>query len=149
MIMFKQIFKVLGKTIKTATKTVGKSLDFIDKTLEDQPISSAANKTKDMAGKVIMKAGEGYQKTMDKIEDFTETDQGEAIMGNVRKVSDFVTNKTVDIVESGKGVINSNETLKSAVETLSNAGKKLIEKADHQIEKINDQLEDSIFGEEE
>lgn len=147
--MLKQIFSVLKKTVKTATKTVGKSMDFIDKTLEDQPISSAANKTKDLAGKVIMKAGEGYQKTMDKIEDFTETEKGEAIMENVKKVSDFVTNKTVDVVESGKDIINSNETLKSAVETLNQAGKILVEKADNQIEKINDQLEDRIFGEEE
>ena len=147
--MLKQILKVLGKTVKTATKTVGKSMDFIDKTLEDQPISSAANKTKDLAGKVIMKAGEGYQKTMDKIEDFTETEQGESIMENVRKVSDFVTNKTVDAVETGKDIINSNETLKSAVETLNQAGKIIIDKADDQIEKINDRLEDRIFGEEE
>ena len=147
--MFKQILKLIGRTVKKTTETVGKSMDFIDDTLEDEPIAKAAKRTKDVAGKVIMKAGEGYQKTMDKIEEFSESEKGTVIMDNVKKVSEFVTDKTVEIVESSKDMINKNEPFKSAVDKLSKAGKVIIDKADEQIDKLNDQLEDAVFGEEE
>lgn len=107
--MIKKILKTLFKSGKTATESVGKSMDFIDDVLEKEYITGAVENVKESTGKIVQKAGMVYQKTKDSIEDNINM---ENIKEQVDKVVEKGKEAKSDLAES---MLDTSETLKNVM----------------------------------
>jgi len=147
--MLKNILNIFGKSIKKTTKTIGKSMEFIDDTLEKEHIINAAEKTKEMTGSIVSKAGETYQKAVNKIDAMSKTETVSQIIENVKETSGELTHKAAEIFETGKEKLESNETLQSAMGKITETGKAIATKVEEQAENLSKNIEETVFGEEE
>lgn len=117
--MIKKILKTLFKSGKTATESVGKSMDFIDDALEKEYITGAVENVKESTGKVIEKAGMIYQKTKDTIEDNVN-------MENLKdKVEDVVQKGKEATSDLGDKMMESSSTLKNVMKEGQDIVKKM------------------------
>ena len=147
--MLKNILKIFGKSIKKTTETIGKSMEFIDDTLEKEHIINAAEKSKELTGSIVSKAGETYQKAVNKIDAISKTETVSQIIDNVKEAAGEATHKAAELYETGKEKLESNEHLNKAMDKISETGREIASKVEKQAANLNKQIEDSVFGEEE
>lgn len=114
--MFKNLLKAIFKTGKSATETVGKSMDFIDDVLEKEYIANAVDNVKESTGKVVEKAGEVYQRSKDAIDENV----------SLEKLKD----KVDDVIEKGKDLTSelADEMLEksSTLKNVMDEGKEMV-----------------------
>jgi len=114
--MLKKLVKLLFKTGKTATKTTGKSMDFIDDILEKEYLTNAVDNLKTSSGKIVEKAGMVYQQTKDVVEDKVD-------IAKIKEVGD-------KLIEKGKEATEDlSETMQETSSTLKNVmneGEKIV-----------------------
>ena len=122
--MLKQIFKLFGKSASKATKSVGKSMEFVDDVLEKEYIVNAVEGAKEATGKIIQEAGKAYQKTKDSFEDNVDM---EVIKGKVQET-----------VNMGK---KAGEQFKEKLSEQSDTMKNIMDEGERMMDKF--------FGEEE
>lgn len=107
--MLKKILKTLFKSGKTATESVGKSMDFIDDMLEKEYITSAVENVKESTGQIAEKAGMVYQKTKDTIDDNLNLDNvKEKVMDAKSDLSDAMIEKSEtlkNIMKEGEDIV--------------------------------------------
>lgn len=108
--ILKKLIKTIFKTGKTATKSTGKSMDFLDDMLEKEYLSTAVDNLKTTSGKIVEKAGMVYQQTKDAVEDKVDMDK-------IKEMGD-------KIVEKGKAATEDlSETMQETSSTLKNVMK--------------------------
>jgi len=122
--MLKQILKIFGKSAGKATKSVGKSMEFVDDILEKEYIVNAVEGAKEATGKIIEGAGKAYQKTKDSIEDNVDME--------------MVKNKVNETVTKGK---QAGEQFKEKLSEQSDTMKNIMDEGEKMMGKF--------FGEEE
>ena len=108
--MLKKIVKLLFKSGQTATKTTGKSMDFIDDLLEKEYLTNAVDNLKTSSGKIVEKAGMVYQNTKDTFDENVD----------ISKLKDMGDK----IIEKGKGVTEDlSDNMEETASTLKNVMK--------------------------
>lgn len=114
--MLKKLVKLLFKTGKTATKSTGKSMDFIDDILEKEYLTNAVDNLKTSSGKIVEKAGMVYQQTKDVVEDKVDLDK-------LKKVGDKIVEKGKEATE---GLSESMQETSSTLKNVMNEGEKFV-----------------------
>jgi len=107
--MLKKFFKFIGFAGKTVTDSVGKSMDFIDDTLEKEYITTTIEKAKEATGDIVQKAGEVYGKAEKKLEAISDDPRLSGVKEKVKNISE-------DIAEQADKI---QETIKDKVEDLA------------------------------
>ncbi len=114
--MLKKLVNLLFKTGKTATKSTGKSMDFIDDILEKEYLTNAVDNLKTSSGKVVEKAGMIYQKTKDLVEDNVD-------MEKIKDVGDKIVEKGKEATED---LSESMQETSSTLKNVMNEGEKFV-----------------------
>ena len=113
--MFKSILKLLGKSVKKTTESVGKSMEFVDDVIEKEYIVGAVESVKEATGDVVEKAGKMYQKTKDNISDTLENEQLKSTVDSLKRkgkeLSDDFKEKIIDQSETMKNVMDEGEKM--------------------------------------
>ena len=136
--MFKKLLKMIGFAGKTMMDSVGKSMDFIDDTLEKEYITSTIDKAKEMTGDAVQKAGEVYEKTRQQAETLSDDPRlsglkekakelAEDLSEGVDKAKDAVTDKFEEMKET--------PLVKSATDAVENS-----------INGVKNKAEDAVDG---
>ena len=114
--MLKKLVNLLFKTGKTATKSTGKSMDFIDDILEKEYLTTAVDNLKTSSGKVVEKAGMIYQKTKDAVEDKVDLEK-------IKNVGDKIIEKGKEATED---LSESMQETSSTLKNVMNEGEKFV-----------------------
>jgi len=111
--MLKKLVKLLFKTGKTATKSTGKSMDFIDDILEKEYLTNAVDNLKTSSGKIVEKAGMVYQQTKDAVEDKVDLDKikdvGDKIIEKGKEATEDLSESMQETTSTLKNVMNEGE----------------------------------------
>ncbi len=123
--IFKKLLTTLFKSTKLGKKSMGNSMDLIDDLLEKEYISNTIKGVKNATGKVVEKAGETYQKTVNVVEENINIDSIKTkVQEAVEKGKTAVEDLTDDISEKS-------ETLKTVIKE----GEELIDKVKSKVDK--------------
>jgi len=113
--MWKKIIKTLFKSTKTAAKTTGKSMDFLDDVLEKEYIATAVDNLKTSSGKIVEKAGMVYQRTVDTVEKNVDIekikDVGDKIVAKGKEVTSDLSDKMGESSSTIKNVFEEGEKM--------------------------------------
>ena len=123
--MIKKLINLVLKTGKTATKTTGKSMDFIDDLLEKEYIGSAVDNLKTSSGKVIEKAGMLYEKAKIAVDENLDIDSVDDLKDK--------------IIEKGK---EAKEKLSEELEESAATIKQVFEEGENMIKDLTGQEEE-------
>lgn len=124
--MIGKLLKTLLKSGKTATKSVGKSMEFIDDVLEKEYISTAVDNLKTSSGLIVEKAGQAYQTTvnavdknldLNKIDFDTVKDFGEDLLNKGKDMAEEISEKIQDKANDLKDVYENSSTMQSEKST--------------------------------
>jgi len=100
---------MIFKTGKTATKSTGKSIDFLDDMLEKEYLTTAVDNLKTSSGKIVEKAGMVYQQTKDAVEDKVDLDK-------IKEMGDKIVEKGKEVTEDlSESMQESSSTLKNVM----------------------------------
>jgi len=147
--MLKELFKILGFAGKKASKSIGKSIDFVDDTLEKEYIAGSVEKTKEFTGSIVQKAGEAYQTGLNKLDEFSKTENFTELKDKAKSFADKLEEKADALIEKGKETVEDNPTIQSTIDKIKEEGRDVINKIEETTDELGQKLEDSIFGEEE
>ena len=113
--MWKKIIKTLFKSTKTAGKTAGKSMDFLDDVLEKEYIATAVDNLKTSSGKIVEKAGMVYQQTLDTVEKNVDMDKlkdvGDKIVTKGKELTSDLSDKMEESSSTLKNVFDEGEKI--------------------------------------
>lgn len=137
--MIKKLLKMIGFAGKTMTDSVGKSMDFIDDTLEKEYITSTIDKAKALSGDAVQKAGEVYEKTKQQAQTIADDPRlagvkekakelAEDFSEGVERAKDAIADKAEDLKDT--------PMLKSASEALEKTVQQVKDKADDVMDDI-------------
>jgi len=147
--MIKEIFKFLGFAGKKASKSIGKSIDFVDDALEKEYITSTVEKAKELSGDLVQKAGTAYQTGKNKFDEFSDSDEFSNLKEKAKSLANKLEEKADEFIEKGKESVESSPTIKSTIDKIKEEGKEAMDKIESTKDDLSKKLEDSIFGEEE
>ncbi len=97
--IIKDLFKLITKVGKTATKTTKGSLKFMDDILEKEYIINAVEDIKEATGKVVEKSGELYQNAKDSMDGMSMESVTEDVKKKYEEVKEDLEEKADEIRE--------------------------------------------------
>lgn len=113
--MLKQILKLLGKSVKSTTESMGKSMDFIDEVLEKEYIVNAVENVKEATGDAVEKAGTVYQKAKDGISDNINMEEVKSNLDEMvekgKEMGGQLKEKMMDQSETMRNVMDEGEKM--------------------------------------
>jgi len=147
--MLKELFKILGFAGKKASESIGKSVDFVDEALEKEYITGSIEKTKELTGSIVQKAGVAYQTGMNKLDEFSQSENYTELKDKAKSFADKLEEKADQLIEKGKETVEDNPKIQSTIDKIKQEGKDVMGKIGETKDNLGKKLEDSIFGEEE